>query len=142
MIINNIPALRRNFAAASKPNAHQHEGKFATLNAEGEIVVVTATTTLPLGVISEPDSVLVGQSDGRPGATLIGHAYGGIVQVQVGATPGNINPGTDLKVTATGQVVASAAASGDVIVAVALEKLTSTVVGQLIPAMLVAPRKI
>lgn len=142
MYTNPIPALRRPFAAASKANCHLHEGKFATLASDGSITVITAATTLPHGVITDPDGANAAVAGGNPGATLMLHQFQGIIPVQLGASPGTINEGTLLKIKADGTVMASASAAGDVIVAMAVEQVTSTTAGQLINAVLLTPYKV
>lgn len=141
MRINDTPAMRRLYTTASRTNGHLHEGKFALMTAAGQIDLVTAATQLPNGVISEPDSHLAAQLGNPTGATLIWWSYGGIIQVKLGDTPGTINPGSNLKLTADGRVIAATGEgqAGDVIVAQAVEAVESPAANQLVPAVMVKP---
>lgn len=142
MYTNPTPALRRPFAAADKDKCYLNEGKFATLASDGSITVITAATTLPHGVVCDPDGASAAIAGGKPGATLMLHTFQGVIPVQLGASPGTIKPGTLLKVKADGTVMASSSAAGDVIVAMSVEEVTSSAAGQLVNAVLLTPYKV
>lgn len=139
MIINTTPALHASFATTA--GADKTEGKFATLNAEGNIVI-SSSTTLPYGIVVEAASPVAMQAGGSAEGAIMLHSFGGIVTAQVGATSQAINIGTLLKLSTEGGVVASSSTAGDVIVAMALEAIPTTTAGQLIRVILLTPYKV
>lgn len=141
-VINPKAIVRRAFAASEADKVAASEGKFCTFDGTtGEIKILTAATTIPTGLVSDPDGSTAA-AYGTASADVILPSFGGIVQVQVGSSPGTINAGSLLKVKADGTVMLSSSAANDVVVAMALEKLETTTAGQLIPAVLLTPYKV
>jgi len=113
------------FTAASDQRGK--EGYF--VDAAG--VIVSSAAAPPYGVIVE------GLDAGQ--VTTVADSWGGFagnVSVKLGATPGTVNRGTLLVLTATGVVIANDATAGNVVVAQAKE---SGAADELIEAVLVRP---
>lgn len=141
MIVYEKPVLRRNYTEEASVNGHLHEGKFATMNTAGEIAIED-NSTLPLGVISEPDGQLRSMLGNRMGASLILWSCQSIVQAQLGEEPGTITVNTPLKRNDDGTVSASEEAAGDVIVGYAVQDAGTATGGQLIDMIMCKPYKV
>lgn len=141
MIVYDKPVLRRQYSEEASKNGHLHEGKFASLNAAGEISLEN-NDTIPLGVISEPDGQLRSMLGNRTGASIILWKSQSIVQAQLGETPGVIKANTPLKRNADGTVSASSEAVGDLIVAISIQDVATTKAGQLIDVIMCQPYKV
>lgn len=141
MIVYDKPVLRRQYSEEASKNGHLHEGKFASLNAAGEISLEN-NDTVPLGVISEPDGQLRSMLGNRTGASIILWKSQSIVQAQLGDTPGVIKANTPLKRNADGTVSASAEAVGDLIVGYSVQDVATTKAGQLINIIMCKPYKV
>ncbi len=141
MIVYDKPVLRRQYSEEASKNGHLHEGKFASLNAAGEIALEN-NDTIPLGVISEPDGQLRSMLGNRTGASIIMWKSQAVVQAQLGETPGVIKVNTPLKRNADGTVSASAEAAGDLIVAISIQDVATTKAGQLINVIMCQPYKV
>lgn len=70
MIVYDKPVLRRQYTEEASKQGHLHEGKFASINAAGEIALED-NDTMPHGVISEPDGQLRSMLGNRTGASII-----------------------------------------------------------------------
>lgn len=132
MIVNPIPRVRAPYAPSLAATPHLHEGKFARLNASGQIELAASAEEVQ-GVITEPDSLAAAQAGNEVGASLLYRTFGGIVEVQLGEASGTIVHGTRLSLAADGTV---SPAEGTA-VAVAVEDVPSTSAGQLVKAILV-----
>ena len=106
MIVYDKPVLRRQYTEEASKQGHLHEGKFASINAAGEIALED-NDTMPHGVISEPDGQLRSMLGNRTGASIILWSSQSIVQAQLGTDPGTIKMNTPLKRNADGTVSAS-----------------------------------
>lgn len=132
MITNPIPRIRAPYAPALAANPHLHEGKFAKLNAAGQIELA-ASADEAQGIITEPDSLAAAQAGNEVGASLLYKSYGGIVEVQLGAASGPIAHGTRLSLAANGAVSDAAGTA----VAMAVEAAAATPAGQLVKAIFI-----
>lgn len=133
MIINPIPRIRAPYAPALAATPHLHEGKFAKLNASGQIELAASPEDAQ-GVITEPDSYAAAQAGNEVGASLLYLSFGGIVEVQL-AGGSAIAQGDKLTVSSEG--TASKAGTSDTAVAMAVETVSTTTAGQLIKAILI-----
>ena len=131
MIVYDKPVLRRQYTEEASKQGHLHEGKFASINAAGEIALED-NDTMPHGVISEPDGQLRSMLGNRTGASIILWSSQSIVQAQLGTDPGTIKMNTPLKRNADGTVSASSETAGDLIVGYAVQDVATTKAGQLI----------
>ncbi|OCA02314.1 hypothetical protein [Akkermansia glycaniphila] len=139
MIVQDIPRFRANYTAELRPTGHLHEGKFGKFTASGEIALATSSSDI-FGIISEPDSQLAQICGNTTGATLIPYTFGGVVDVQLGANPGVISKGiTKLKLNSDSTVSAATGASGEIIVAMAMQNVTAQTAGQLVSAIMLPP---
>lgn len=138
MIIQDIPRIRAFYADALRATCHLHEGKIGKLDTSGHIALATAAADA-LGVICDPDPHIAAQAGNITGATLIPHTFGGLVELQLGETPGSITWGTLLKLKTDGTVAAATGAAGEHIVAKAMQQVGSQQAGQLIHAAMIAP---
>ena len=134
-IINNIPRIRANYAAALQATPHLHEGKFAKLDATGCIALATSAEDA-LGVITEPDSLLQAQAGNVTGASLLFKTFGGIVEVQLSGDTEAIAAGDLLELADSGAVKHTSSTKADAAVAIAVEPAGATTAGQLIRAVL------
>ena len=141
MIVYDKPVLRRQYSEEASKKGHLHEGKFASLNAAGEISLEN-NDTMPMGVISEPDGQLRSMLGNRTGASIILWKSQSVVQAQLGETPGVIKANTPLKRNADGTVSASDEAVGDLIVAISIQDVATTKAGQLIDVIMCQPYKV
>lgn len=112
--------------------AESHAGKegFFVEVASGEASLVDGATDIPIGVIVD------GGASGESSAIAVGGGINGSVLVKLDASPGTVNIGTLLQITATGTVAADAGTGGRTIVARALESGTAN---ELIEAILIFP---
>ena len=132
MIVNPIPRIRAPYAPALAATPHLHEGKFARLNANGQIELASSAEEAQ-GIITEPDSFAAAQAGNEVGASLLYRTFGGIVEVQLGEAAGAIEHGTRLSLAADGTV---SPAEGTA-VAMALEAVAAAPAGQLLKAILI-----
>ena len=141
MIVYDKPVLRRQYTEEASKQGHLHEGKFASINAAGEIALED-NDTMPHGVISEPDGQLRSMLGNRTGASIILWSSQSIVQAQLGTDPGTIKMNTPLKRNADGTVSASSETAGDLIVGYAVQDVATTKAGQLINVIMCKPYKV
>ena len=141
MIVYDKPVLRRNYTEEASKQGHLHEGKFASINAAGEISLED-NNTMPQGVISEPDGQMKAMLGNRTGASIIMWKSQSVVQAQLGTDPGIIKMNTPLKRNADGTVSASSEAPGDLIVAYSVQDVATTTAGQLINVIMCKPYKV
>lgn len=133
MILNPIPRIRAPFAPALAAKPHLHEGKFAKLNAAGQIELAAAPEDAQ-GVITEPDSYAAALAGNEVGASLLYKSFGGIVEVQLGESAA-VSHGDLLTVAADG--TATLATTTATAVAMAVESVSTTTAGQLIKAVFI-----
>lgn len=135
MIIKDTPVLRRDFV----PDAigtDKSEGKFAKQSSDARTMsLITSATTIPDGVISNPDGRDGYQSNG---GDLILMSHPGIIQVRLSSEPGSIDAGTELVLCADATVKASTGAAGELVVARSLAPQTSGQGGCLHEAILIS----
>lgn len=105
MRVSQTPVLRRPFAASQTGTA-KSEGRFARIDANGCLVIVSDNTTVPHGVISNPDGLDAAKNNS---ADIILLADSGLVEVQLAAEAGAIADGTKLCLSADGRAKAVAA---------------------------------
>ena len=141
MIVYDKPVLRRQYTEEASKQGHLHEGKFASINAAGEIALED-NDTMHHGVISEPDGQLRSMLGNRTGASLILWSSQSIVQAQLGEEPGTIKINTPLKRNADGTVSASSETAGDLIVGCSVQDVATTKAGQLINVIMCKPYKV
>jgi len=101
-------------------------GYFCEIDSDGKAAVVSAATTLPLGVIVEGQT-----TDGLD--TVACSNFGGTVLVKL---EGAVSAGDRLELTADGDVIEDSGSGARVIVAQALEDGAAT---ELIEAVLISP---
>lgn len=139
MIINPIPRIRAPFAPALAATPHLHEGKFAKLNAAGQMELASSPEEAQ-GIITEPDSYAAAQAGNAVGASLLYKSFGGIVEVQLGQSAA-VSCGDLLTVASDGAATLAAAGEGDdaaaAAVAMAVEPVSTTTAGQLIKAVFI-----
>ncbi len=133
--VNDLPALRANYAAALAATPHLHEGKLAKLDANGQIALATSAAEV-LGVICDPDAHSVATAGNATGATIYAKTFGGIVELKVGTLSGALAAGDPLYF-ATGGVVSDDSSNSAVQVAICMEPVTATTAGQLVRAILI-----
>lgn len=136
MITRKEPILRLEFVSG-QTGTEFATGKFATVSADAQTMsIVTASTTIPHGVITQSDAI--DRAKGNGGDIALS-SYQGVVQVQINATAGSITAGSDLALCADGTVKLATNATGEIVVARSWTKPNSATGGQLIEATLYNP---
>lgn len=124
---------RTNALLALSPTADQtnKEGCFVELS-NGNVAICNAAADIPFGLIVDG-----APTSGKSSVAVCAGGYSGTVKVKVAATsPGTINLGTMLTLTADGSVKADAGSGARVQVAQALE---AGAADELIEAVLIRP---